>query len=43
MSEISINDIIEAVAEGYSDTEDVNPWESTNNAETIIIEELNHD
>lgn len=43
MSEISINDIIEAVAEGYSDTEDVNPWESTDNAETIIIEELNHD
>lgn len=43
MSEISINDIIEAVAEGYSDTEDANPWESTDNAETIIIEELNHD
>lgn len=43
MEEISINDIIEAVAEGYSDTEDLNPWESTDNAETIIIEELNHE
>ena len=43
MSEISINDIIEAIAEGYSDTEDLNPWESTDNAETNIIEELNHD
>lgn len=43
MSEITNQDLIEAIAEGYSDTEDVNPWESTDNAETIIIEELNHD
>lgn len=43
MSEITNQDLIEAIAEGYSDTEDSNPWESTDNAETIIIEELNHD
>lgn len=43
MSEVTINDIIEAIAEGYSDTEDVNPWESTDNAEVIIMEELNHE
>ena len=38
MSEVDINEIIEAIAEGYSDTEDVNPWESTDNAEVIIME-----
>lgn len=43
MEEISINDIIEAVAEGYSDTEDLNPWESTDNAEVIINEEINNE
>lgn len=43
MSEITNQDLIEAIAEGYSDTEDANPWGSTDNAETIIIEELNHE
>ena len=42
MSEVTINDIIEAIAEGYSDTEDVNPWEATDNAK-VIMEELNHE
>ena len=36
MSEVAINDIIEAIAEGYNDTEDINPWESTENAKVII-------
>lgn len=36
--EVTINDIIEAIAEGYSDTEDVNPWESMDNAKVIIME-----
>lgn len=43
MSEVTISDIVEAIAEGYSDTEDINPWESTDNAEIIINEELNHE
>lgn len=43
VQEISISDIIEAVAEGYSDTEDANPWESTDNAEVIIMEEINNE
>lgn len=43
MSEVAINDIIEAIAEGYSDTEDINPWESTDNAEVIINEEFNNE
>ena len=43
MTEQTINDIIEAVAEGYSDTEDANPWESTDNAEVIIMEEINNE
>lgn len=40
MMEVTISDIIEAIAEGYSDTEDINPWESTDNAEVIINEEF---
>lgn len=43
MTEQTINEIIEAIAEGYSDTEDLNPWESMDNAKTIIIEELNNE
>lgn len=43
MSEVAINDIIEAIAESYSDTEDINPWESTDNAEVIINEEFNNE
>ena len=43
MTEVTISDIIEAIAEGYSNTEDINPWESTDNAEVIIMEELNHE
>lgn len=43
VQEISIIDIIEAVAEGYSDTEDLNPWESTDNAEVIIMEKINNE
>lgn len=43
MPEVIINDIIEAIAEGYSDTEDVNPWESTDNAEVIINEEFDNE
>lgn len=42
MSEVAISDIIEAVAEGYSDIEDLNMWESTDNAKVIIMEELNN-
>lgn len=41
--EVTINDIIEAIAEGYSDTEDVNPWESTDNAKVIIMEGFNNE
>ena len=41
--EVTINDIIEAIAEGYSDTEDVNPWESTDNAKVIIMEGLDNE
>ncbi len=36
MSEVTIADIIEAIAEGYSDTEDINPWESMDNAKTVM-------
>ena len=43
MMEVAISDIIEAIAEGYSDTEDVNPWESTDNAKVIINEEVNNE
>lgn len=43
LQEISIDDIIEAVAEGFSDIEDINPWESTDNAEVIIMEEINNE
>ena len=43
MLEVTINDIIEAIAEGYSNTEDINPWESTDNAEVIINEELDNE
>lgn len=43
LHEVSINDIIEAVAEGYSDTEDLNSWESTDNAEVIIMEEFDNE
>ena len=43
MTEVTINDIIEAIAEGYSNTEDINPWESTDNAEVIINEELDNE
>ena len=43
MSEVAISDIIEAIAEGYSDTEDINPWESTDNAEVIINEGLDNE
>ena len=43
MTEQTINEIIEAIAEGYSDTEDLNPWESTDNAEVIIMEEINNE
>lgn len=43
MSEVTISDIIEAIAEGYSDTEDINPGESTDNAEVIINEELDNE
>lgn len=42
MSEVTINDIIEAIAESYSDTEDVNPWESTDNAK-VIMEEFDNE
>lgn len=41
--EVTIDDIIEAIAEGYSDTEDVNPWESTDNAKVIIMEEFDNE
>lgn len=40
--EVTINDIIEAIAEGYSDTEDVNPWEFTDNAK-VIMEEFDNE
>lgn len=43
MTEQNIDEIIEAIAEGYSDTEDANPWESTDNAEVIIMEEINNE
>ena len=43
MTEVTINDIIESIAEGYNDTEDINPWESTDNAEVIINEELDNE
>ena len=43
MTEVTISNIIEAIAEGYSDTEDINPWESTDNAKVIIMDELNHE
>ena len=43
MTEQNIDEIIEAIAEGYSDTEDLNPWESTDNAEVIIMEEINNE
>ena len=43
MPEGIINDIIEAIAEGYSDTEDENPWESTDNAEVSINEEFDNE
>ena len=43
MTEQTINEIIEAVAEGYSDSEDVDPWESTDNAEVIIMEGINNE
>lgn len=43
MAEQTINEIIEAIAEGYSDSEDVDPWESTDNAEVIIMEEINNE
>lgn len=36
MSEVTITDIIEAIAEGYSDTEDINPWKSMDNAKTVM-------
>lgn len=40
---MDIEDIIEAVAEGYSHTEDVDPWEATDEAKTIIMEELENE
>lgn len=43
MTEQSIDEIIEAIAEGYNDTEDLNPWESTDNAEVIVMEEINNE
>lgn len=43
MTEQTTNEIIEAIAEGYSDSEDVDPWESTDNAEVIIMEEINNE
>lgn len=43
MTEQTINEIIEAIAEGYSDTEDIDPWESTDNAELTIMEEINNE
>ena len=43
MTEQTINELIEAIAEGYNDSEDVDPWESTDNAEVIIMEEINNE
>ena len=43
MTEVTIKDIIEAIAEGYSDTEDVNQWESTDHAKVTINEELDNE
>ena len=40
---MNIEDIIEAVAEGYSHTEDEDPWEATDEAKTLIMEELENE
>ena len=40
---MTIEDIIEAVAEGYSHTEDMDSWEDTDKAKTLIMDELENE
>lgn len=40
---MNIEDIIEAVAEGYSHTEDMDSWEDMDKAKTLIMDELENE
>lgn len=39
---MTVEDIIEAVAEGYSHTEDEDPWKATDEAKTLIKKEVEY-